>query len=169
MTSFRNREAGVAMTEGLVVCLFFTLVFAGVVHMSKSMTRKIQVTNLVRGCAWKYAGSGCTSMPKECKGVASQVGLASSNAGTSTNGAISALAQNQGSDLGGFVHDIMRKLRIIGEATSLQSEKNVTRPAPLGGGSVGIKGFYSVLCNERSRSASDLMKEAFCSAVKFGC
>ena len=165
----KKTQAGVVMTEALIVCLFFTMVFASIFHMTKTMGKKLEVNRTVRGCAWAYASGGCESLPSNCQNVSASGNYAPSTNGASQNAKVSNAARQSGQGVSQFIHKIMTGLKIVGETTTITQSGQVTRPAPIGGGTVKIGGFYSVLCNEQEQSVPDLIKKAYCGTVKIGC
>jgi hypothetical protein len=156
------------MSEAIILALFFTFVFAAIMHMHDMFGAKLKTYGQVRSCTWSYIHGGCEALPPACalaeaKTEMSPVGL---EAWSKTQ---SDKWKNKVAGTFSFLHKMLDELNILGKQIRVTKKSEpIPRTPMLGGGSGQVRGSYAMFCNEPRRENFTMVEEAFCRIVGSG-
>jgi hypothetical protein len=174
-TSLLHDERGAAMSEAIILALFFTFVFAAIMYMHAVFNARLATDHEVRACAWAYTRGGCKELPASCAGAVptsglSPVGLDQWNQenGKEAGGGAAGGVTGAIKDGAQFLHKMMGALPILGKQTTIKKSQSVSRSPLLGGGSGVVGASYAIFCNERTTEDSTMVEEAFCRVMPDG-
>lgn len=170
-SSFINDTRGAAMVEGVIVFPLFIIVFAAVLYYHQAYSVKLERNNKARSCAWTYSVSGCKKKPEGCPITnIGEAGFSGIDEGLEGRKAVFPEGGTPGvsdgrSGLGevlGSGNALLLALLGLKQGIVAQPSREVEMPSLLGGATRNIRGNYSVMCNEVSRTPEELLIDSYC-------
>ncbi len=156
-----RRRRGTASIEGLIVIIFFILVWTGVRYVGQLSNRSLSTRAAARNCAFQIALTGCESVPVGCDFSEENSSSAEQQEATSS---VTRTAQDAEED--DFNKDI---LDILTEAVELdlfkrarvEAPAEITQPELIGGDTVDLSQGMTLPCNPTRETLGDKFLNLF--------
>jgi hypothetical protein len=169
----RRGARGTASVEAAVALPLFVLVLSGIWFVRDRQLAIQSAENQARSCAWQYSANDCSDVPKGCEGVLSPgtAPRANTKVDDVLNDAKSTVLA--GGDSKGVIETVATKLlgpaidALFGRFVDGSTERQLARPAILGGGQTVVSGKYHLACNLQPTTPTQVVEDAWAKIVNF--